>query len=152
MRNFKRVEVFTIDPKGSYYILHMEWWGTLKIVVLEKEWSKLLKANKLEEGYWIQCQESGKIPNSNWFSRWESGKKVTFGDGESGNNVDSSDSSGGEEAVAKLLPTHHLREQDMVFVCEMSVCEMSWYFLDMVFVCHRKFLNQMGLDLFLVLQ
>lgn len=81
MRNFKRVEVFTIDPKGSYYILHMEWWGTLKTVVLEKEWSKLLKANKLEEGYWIQCQESGKIPNSNWFSRWESGKKVTFGDG-----------------------------------------------------------------------
>ncbi|CAI9769312.1 unnamed protein product [Fraxinus pennsylvanica] len=48
------VEILTIDPKGKYYVLHMRRWGTLKMVVLKKDWSKLVEANKLEESDWIQ--------------------------------------------------------------------------------------------------
>lgn len=48
------IKILTIDPKGKYHMLHMGKWGTLKMVVLKKDWSKLVEANKLEEGDWIQ--------------------------------------------------------------------------------------------------
>ncbi|CAI9768823.1 unnamed protein product [Fraxinus pennsylvanica] len=88
------VKIVTIDPEGKYYTLHMRRWGTLKMVVLKKDWSKLVKANNLEEGDWIQLW--GYRQNSQFhlaFNIKKAAKKVTHGDEASSSNVDGNGSS-----------------------------------------------------------
>lgn len=72
------VKIFTIDSKGKYYMLHMKRWGTLKMVVLKNEWSKLVEANKLEEGDWIQLW--GYRQNSQFHLAFNIKKAVTHHD------------------------------------------------------------------------
>ncbi|CAI9764148.1 unnamed protein product [Fraxinus pennsylvanica] len=92
------VEAPTIDPKGDHHVLELKRWPSVPIFVLKKEWSKLVRENKLEKYDWIQLW--GFRQNSTFrlaFNIKKAGKKGIQGDDESssggGSNLEGSGSS-----------------------------------------------------------
>lgn len=49
-----RLRVFTIDPQGEEYTLHLKRWHAVGVVVLNHEWRKLVMANRLQKDDCVQ--------------------------------------------------------------------------------------------------
>lgn len=115
------VEAPTIDPKGDHHSLVLKRWPSVPILVLKKQWSKLVRENKLEKYDWIQLW--GYRQNNQFhlaFNIKKAGKKDSHGDGASSsgggsyldgsgssdkgyNGGDSGSSSGGSGSAASII-------------------------------------------------